>query len=104
MSNPKKLLTALEIQKELSKKGKFITLSQIGSIAKQLNMVTKTNLGYNIYDEKLINYIIKEEYEEEYEEEKYKKKKNKQRKNNRAYNPKKRRKHVSNDNNTNTRI
>jgi hypothetical protein len=62
MSNQKKLLTALEIQKELSKKGKFLTPSQIGSIAKQLNMVIKTNLGYNLFDKKLIDYIIKEKY------------------------------------------
>jgi hypothetical protein len=81
MSNQKKLLTALEIQKELSKKGKFITLSQIGSIAKQLNMVVKTNLGYNLYDEKLIDYIIKEKYKK-----------------------KRRTKNVSNDNSTNTGI
>lgn len=62
MNNQKKLLTALEIQKELSKKGKFMTPSQIGSMAKQLNMVIKTNLGYNLYNRKLIDYIIKEKY------------------------------------------
>jgi len=80
MSNQKKLLTASEIQKEISKKGKFLTPSQIGSIAKQSNMVIKTNLGYNLYSEKLIDYIIKEKYKE------------------------KRSKHVGNDNSTNTGI
>jgi hypothetical protein len=62
MNNQRKLLTASEIQKELSKRGKFMTPSQIGSIARQLGMITKTNLGYNLYDRKLINYITKEKY------------------------------------------
>jgi hypothetical protein len=67
MNKKRKLLTASEIQREISKKGKFITLSQIGAIAKQLNMVTKTNLGYNLYNRKLINYIIKEKYKKKKE-------------------------------------
>jgi phage antirepressor YoqD-like protein len=62
MYNQKDLLTASEIQKELSKKGKFMTPSQIGAIAKHLNMTIKTNLGYNLYNRKLIDYIIKEKY------------------------------------------
>jgi len=58
-----------------------MTPSQIGSIAKQLNMVIKTNLGYNLFDEKLIDYIIKEKYKK-----------------------KRRDKNVSDDNGANTKI
>jgi hypothetical protein len=60
--NNRRLLTATEIKKEISKRGKFITPPQIGAIAKQLGMVVKTNLGYNLYDRKLINYIFTEKY------------------------------------------
>jgi hypothetical protein len=81
MNNQRKLLTASEIQKELSKRGKFITPSQIGAIAKRLGMVVKTNLGYNLYNRKIIDYIIKEKYKK-----------------------KRRIKNVNNDNSTNTGI
>jgi hypothetical protein len=81
MNNKRKLLTATEIQKEVSKRGKFITPSQIGAIAKHLNMAVETNLGFKLYDKRVIDYIIKEKYKK-----------------------KRRDRHVSNDNSTNTRI
>ncbi|WP_457641409.1 hypothetical protein [Persephonella sp.] len=58
-------VVCMDIQRELSKKGYYVSLSKIGRYAGKHNLKKETNLGFNLYHRKLVDIILKDIQEAE---------------------------------------
>jgi hypothetical protein len=49
-----------DIQREVAKRGKYVSLPRIGRIANKYNLVKKTTYGFKLYHKDLIDIICDE--------------------------------------------
>jgi Zn-dependent peptidase ImmA (M78 family) len=50
-----------DIQREVAKKGKYVSLPRIGRIANRHGLVKKTTYGFKLYHKKLVDIICNKE-------------------------------------------
>jgi hypothetical protein len=49
-----------DIQEEVIRRGKYVSLSKIGRIANEYGLVKKTSYGFKLYHKKLVDILCEE--------------------------------------------